>query len=442
MHKLEIARRLGFFFDVLRVSMGKIAALLAFFATNFFIARYLGPEGKGLAAIFTVIPHLLVAIAIFGMDKSANFVLGKRVYGEGQVVAALMWTAVLSLLFGGLIGYFYFALTWTPQHNAMLVWMTIGIALVEIVQRLASGVMLGKEMIGAYSLTRWVPFAIQAIYVAIIAIAATLSVNDVIFGALLGVVLTTIYSFINLGRVMTETPSYNRACHSVMARYGFAVFLGEIVVMGNYKVQIFILQFLGTTEQVGLYAMGQNFSELLWQFSGAISAVILSRSANAADEEAFSRKVGVATRLALYGGLLCAIGIAVVCHFMIPFVFGREFSMSATVVWIMVPGMVLMLAFQILATDLAGRGRPMIGVMLVAPAAALNVALGIALAPEYGVVGATAAASISYFLLGVVSIIVYCRVSGMAMGRFVTMTREDVAFIVRRLPLDRFKRRP
>lgn len=426
-----------FFFDVLSVGSAKIIALVAFFVTNIIIARYLGPEGKGLVSIFTVVPHLVVSLSIFGMDKSANYVLGKRQYLDGQVLSALIVSAIFALIIGVAVPLLYFYSTWSPNYTTTLVALTISVALFEIVQRLSTGIMLGREMIFAYSFTRWVPSAVQMLYVVAIVAIATLGAQDVVFGVVLGTFLSMVYSLMNVFRRIPFAPKFDSGCYRFMLGYGAASMVGEFLVMFNYKVQIFTLQFLGTIEQVGLYALGQNFSELLWQIPGAISAVVLSRSANATSADAFAEKIGVLLRITLYGCAVVAVGLGVFLQIAIPLVFGEAFSESATVVWILLPGVVGMIAFQILVTDLAGRGRPMIGTLIIAPMVAINIGLGALLAPTYGVAGAAAAASLSYLATTVVTIIVYCRVSRLNPGAFILLRRSDIDFLLKRLPLGR-----
>lgn len=433
----NVTETFRFFFDVLSVGSAKIIALLAFFVTNIVIARYLGPEGKGLVTIFTVVPHLVVSLSIIGMDKSANYVLGKRQYPDGQVLAALICGALVALTIGVAAPFLYFYFTWSPNYTTTLVALTIATALFEIVQRLSTGIMLGREMIFTYSFTRWVPSAVQMVYIIAVVMFATLSTEDVVFGVAIGTLLSLIYSLVNVFRRFPFAPTFDFGCYRFMLGYGVASMVGEFLVMFNYKVQIFTLQFLGSIEQVGVYALGQNFSELMWQIPGAISAVVLSRSANAASVEAFTEKIGVLLRISLYGCAAMALGLGVFLQFAIPLVFGDAFRGSATVVWILLPGVVGMIAFQILVTDLAGRGRPLIGALIIAPMVALNIGLGVLLAPAYGIAGAAAAASLSYLVTTAVTIVVYCRVSNMEIASFILLRRSDIDFLLKRLPLGR-----
>ena len=385
----------GFLQDIVSVSMARVIALAAFLVTNILIARYLGPEGKGLAAIFTAVPNLVGVIAALGMDKSSAYMIGKQLHGDDAILSGLTIGAAASTLLAIAISGAYFLASWGEGYTTLAVTLTMGVVVAVTLQRLMNGVMLGRRLVSLFSVTRWLPQALQALVVLATILLATLAVNDVIIGMLAGCVAAVVYSLIALSRRISFRFRFDRACFKLLLTYGVVVAIADFLVFLNYKVQIFALQAVSTVEQVGLFALGQNFGELLWQAPGMMSAVILSRSANAADPVAFSRKIGVLLRLTLLVCSALGIMIGVACVIGIPIVFGPAFAPSSLVYFTLLPGVVAIITFKILASDLVGQGKARVTALIMAPSVALNIGLGLALIPLWGAVGAAVAATIT-----------------------------------------------
>lgn len=432
----------GFLQDIISVSMARVIALAAFLVTNILIARYLGPEGKGLAAIFTAVPNLVGVIAALGMDKSSAYMIGKQLHGEDAILSGLMIGAAASTLCAIALSGAYFLVSWSEGYTALTVMLTMGVVVAATLQRLMNGVMLGRRLVSLFSVTRWLPQALQALVVLATILLATLAVNDIIVGMLVGFAAAVIYSLIALSRRISFSFRFDRACFKLLLSYGVVVSIADFLVFLNYKIQIFVLQAVSTVEQVGLFSLGQNFGELLWQAPGMMSAVILSRSANAADPVAFSHKIGVLLRLSL---LVCAglgIMIGVACLIGIPIVFGPAFAPSSLVYFMLLPGVVAIITFKILASDLVGQGKARMTALIMAPSVALNIGLGLALIPLWGAIGAAMAATVTYLAISVAVVTLYSRKMGQPVRAFLTPRADDLAFLVERAPfLRRLARR-
>lgn len=423
-----------FFFEVASVAAGKISGIAAFLITNIIIARFLGPEGKGLTSIFTVIPHLVVAVAAVGMDKSSAYMIGKRLHAPDAVLtSALIATIPLSLLGAG-VAAGYLALTWHDGYTVTLVALTALITLFSVVQQIMGGVMLGNRMIGVYSHITAMPPLVQAAWLAVLAATAAVAVQDVVVAMLAGWAAAVAYSCLRLGLSLRFRLTPDRACLASMLGYGAVASVGDFLVLLNYKIHIFVLQFTSTVEQVGLFTLGQNFGEMVWLVPSILSSVILSRSANAPDAAEFSAKIGVLLRVSLSFCVLGAAAGGAVCWVAIPLVFGEAFRDSAAVLLVLLPGVVAVVSYRILSFDLVGQGKARLAALVIAPSIVLNVLLGAALAPAYGAMGSAVAASVTYLALSAAIIVLYCRQAGVGVGAFLLPRRSDFAFLMARLP--------
>jgi O-antigen/teichoic acid export membrane protein len=424
----------GFFHDILSVSFARVVAMLSFLITNILIARYLGPEGKGLTAIFTNVPNLVVALAAIGLDKSSAYMIGKKIHSLDAVVSGLVVGSIFAVMLGLAVSGCYFMLSWGEGYTWLNVGLTMGVVVFIILQKLMNGVMLGQRMILLFSVTRWLPQAMQALWIIGAIALASLAVPDVIGGMLFGFAAVVVYSVVVVLRRVKFRFAFDAACLKALLAYGAVASVADFLVFLNYKVQIFVLQAISTVEQVGVFSLGQNFGELLWQAPSMMSAVILSRSASSTDPDEFARKLGVLLRLSLLVCTMIGVVIGAACIIGVPFIFGEAFAASTFVYLTLLPGVVGIVSFKILAVDLVGQGKARVTAMIMAPSILLNVALGLALIPVWGAVGAALAASVTYLCISTATILLYCRERGMRPLDFIRPRRSDFFFLADRVP--------
>ena len=137
--------------------------------------------------------------------------------------------------------------------------------------------------------------------------------------------------------------------------------------------------------------------ELLWYVPQAVSQVLLPHIADSTEAEA-NRMTSAFCRASVATTALLSLTLAGFGSWAIPAPAARHSRQSVPVIWILLPGTVVASIFKVLASDLNGRGQPL-KTVFPATAALLFSALGCWWAlPRYGLKGAAAVTSLSYFL--------------------------------------------
>ncbi len=428
-------KRRRFAVDVLDVGLSRVLALVGTLGTSVIIARVLGPEGNGLIAALTVVPFLVVTFAELGTRQATTFHLGKGTYRADAIVSALVVIFLASTVLGVAICAVYFGATWDESLTLPAVLGAIALLPLALVKNYATGIFLGLERIALFSRLNWLPAATYFVGLAILALAGALSATTAIQAQLVGFAIVAVYAVVQVARHARSRWSFDGRVVVALVRLGLVYATALFLITLNYRANILLLREWSTLEQMGLYVVGANIGQLIWQVPGTMSAVVLSRSANARDDAAFTQKVGVLLRLSVLLGFVAAGGLALVGIVAIPLIYGAAFAPSAAVLAILLPGIVAMVAFKILNVDLAGKGKPWVAMLAVVPALLVNLVLAWFLIPAYGAAGAAVAGTVTYLLTASLYLVLYCRAVDTPLLAFIAPRRSDFAYLMEKLPL-------
>ena len=222
----------------------------------------------------------------------------------------------------------------------------------------------------------------------------------------------------------------NRAYLRSALTFGGLNQFGQVVAFLNTRLDVFLLAALVDVRAVGLYLAAVNISEPLWLGSRAAAPVAFRRAAGATHATQHAYTAAILTRLVLFVTAVLAAGLAILAAPLLSLLFSDEFAAAKTAVWALLPGVVALAASRVLATDLAGSGRPGLNASIGAVAVVLNVVLNILWIPQYGIEGAALASSVSYSLTLVVRVFIHNRLYNVRF-RDVLLPRRSDAVILR-----------
>jgi len=163
---------------------------------------------------------------------------------------------------------------------------------------------------------------------------------------------------------------------------------------------------------VGFYAIAVGLVEKIWLIPHAMSIVLAPKVAAETDEQRRKKFTPLVARTVLWISALGALALFLFGRWIVEFLFSAEFLPAVQPLQILLPGIVAMSIWAVLANDIAGRGRPMLNTYIGGISLVVNVLLNILWIPMYGIEGAALASTVSYSVSLIVQLFVYCRVSG------------------------------
>jgi O-antigen/teichoic acid export membrane protein len=210
---------------------------------------------------------------------------------------------------------------------------------------------------------------------------------------------------------------------------GFLFAFSFAVIQMNFRIDILLLREMSSPQEVGYYSLGVSIAEKLWQLSLAIGIVLMSRTANATDQDAINRTTAKLVRVSLIAGLLASLALVVITPWVVPLIWGAKFQPSVLVIQTIVPGILFISVFRVLSSRLSGIGKPEVSIYVFLPALVLNILLNIWWIPLYGAMGAVMATNASYTLGTIAYIFVYSRIIKMPVSKIFAFQKSDFAFV-------------
>jgi O-antigen/teichoic acid export membrane protein len=192
--------------------------------------------------------------------------------------------------------------------------------------------------------------------------------------------------------------------------YGGRALIGDVLQYFNYRVDVFVVLYLLGSSAVGIYAVSVSIAELIWYVPGAIATVLFPRTA--LDWEQATQFTPRVSRNVLFVTAIISIFVATMSPLLLITVYGEQYISSLMPLWLLLPGVVILGIAKILASDLAGRGRPEFGTFASGVSLIATIVLDFTLIPIMGVSGAALASTVSYTLTSLLILIAYMRISG------------------------------
>ena len=320
---------------------------------------------------------------------------------QGAVAAVGGWI-VLRTAFGTEVSPVQGALAFAAVAAPALLVLAHGHAVLRAAGRLVEAAVL--EVVSAVSTMAVVIVAVATdrLWLACVGAAA---------GTAISALLTIVLLLRVPGRSNAPAPRW-----STLLRYGAAGHVGTVIQNLNYRVDVFVVALFLTTTDVGVYAVAVSLAEGLLLLPNAMGAVVMQR---AALRRTGYRATAVTLRLGLAVAVTGGLGLAAGSRWLVPAVFGDEFSGATSAIVALLPGIVALVVWKTLVNDLAGRGHP--GIKSISAGVALIATLsgGLLLIPPFGIVGAAAASSAAYTAAATVAARRYHSVIGRSLRELV-----------------------
>jgi len=212
-------------------------------------------------------------------------------------------------------------------------------------------------------------------------------------------------------------------------RFGGQSQLTNLLLLANYRLDVFMISILVNTAGVGLYTVASSQTEGLWIIANSVAIVFLT-DITAGDEANSARLTPVVCRNTLLVTAVVAAGGALIAGIWIPIVFGSDYVDSVLPYLLLLPGTAALSGSKILSAYVFSRGRPIINAWIAAATLVATVPTDVALISLFGVPGAAAGTTLGYFLSLALTAVAYRALSGGSIRDALVPRRDDLALYV------------
>ena len=323
--------RLGFLGHVNFVFLTYVANAALALVAAVLVARALGPEGRGIYALFLLSASITQAILSLGIGVSAVYYLAKRTYSLPRIVANSQHIALASALVSVLL----VILAWpilgeTLLDNGAPYWMFALAVPLFLNYNVLTAILQGESRFTAMNAVILAqPLVLVSLLVAGLAVGEVGTTAALAFwcGATFA---ATLLALVLLGRKALRLDELLRVDWTSLrdqVRFGVQGQVGNFIQLLNYRLDQYIVLLFVSAAGVGIYAVSVTLSQSIWLAANAIAVVLLPRL-TATDEADAARTTPVVCRNTLLLSAVGALGLAAVSPWLVEGLFGAEFEDS------------------------------------------------------------------------------------------------------------------
>lgn len=383
--------------------VGQVALAVAGLMNFLLLARLLGPSTYGLVAGALALVLTVGPIAALGADKLATRDVARDRSAAASALTHAMMTVIAGSLVTGLA-------IWVLQPF-ILPQVTRGLLMALVVaEALANGIMvctagtrfaLGQARAGGAAMV-----AIAAAKIAAVVAFAVGGTGDPLWWATVyaGCVLTAALGSVALTFRQVGRPRSGGYRLVRQVREGLPYSLNITATVAQNDIDKTLLVRFGYDNDAGLYSVAYRLATLAWLPVLAVLQASLPRFFTVGQAEGLSATAALARRLMrplfVYGVFAAVVLIAIAP--LIPVLVGEEYRGSVIMLMLLAPLALLKVAQYVPSDALTGSGHQPTRTACIVTSMGLNLGLGIAFIPRYGVAAALVAtflAEVTYVLL-------------------------------------------
>ena len=383
-------------------------------AISIITSRGLGPEGKGIFALASLIVSFLMLPSGLGLNQATTYFTGNKKYSPKDILSS---SVVLSLIIStvaivaGLIIIFFFKDSLFPVNYAF---------------DLVSQVLMGLQRVQAYNILKLIPSVLYLLFLAIPFFFFSLSVGiaistNVLAQAIIGIALFIVARRASQGFSFSLNMRYVKDALS----YGFQVYLANIFYLARPQVNALLLNYYLNPRAVGFYVTALGLSEVMQWFSRSTSTVLFPHIAAETDKEKRKLFTPIVCRNVMLITFLAAIALIFFGKWLIILLYSGKFLEALAPFQILLIGTVPIAGWLILNTDIFAQGKPMVNTYIFASSVAANVVLDILWIPRFGLLGAAWALTTSYILIFILTLTAYTKISQNTLSDVVFFKHSD-----------------
>lgn len=414
------------------VSITLAAQISIFFIgliSSVIIARTLGPEGKGIFAIATLVPKMLFMFGNLGLSSAIIYFIGKKKYSL-QDVSSSIFTLAIILGFGlcllTILLLNCFSFTFLKGVPFLLIGMSVFILPFNLLISFYNSSLLAKEKIKLYNFIQILPNAIFLTFFLLLLLFSKKTILNAVISQLLASISICLILVFLLRKLtkMKINISVNRKFIKDSLKFGGKAYLANLMTFFTYRLDIFLVNFFLSPIQVGYYSLAVGLAEFLWYIPNATSTILFPRITSLKSEEArkFTPKV---MRHILFIIIIAALCLFSFSKFIIKIMYGKLFFPSLIPLWLLLPGVIMLSIGKITSSDLLGRGKPIYATIISAVTLLVTIVLDLWLIPRFGIAGAAIASTIAYSLSATIGLICYLKVSNNRLSEMIIIKRQD-----------------
>jgi CelD/BcsL family acetyltransferase involved in cellulose biosynthesis/O-antigen/teichoic acid export membrane protein len=398
---------------------------IGYFAAVLLLAHWFATSDRAFIAFSTLSVLMLARMARLGMPEATSVYSASEPHTRRSLLGNQLSFMLVSASAAGSI--FAGALALSGSHpagiNTTTLYIIAGGTLVYSIYESLAGFLVGSGRSKVFALTY--PIEGWGWTAAIIAVheTSTLDPQRAVVGWLAAISVGASIRIVAAIRIAgVGAPSTGEIRRLVT--FGFPAWIGGLATFLSYRLDQVLMGFISTREQLGLYAVAVNGSEVLLYVAMA-TAIALTPTIAQTDTSAIRERALSACRMVTLLTVACSVVGLVTGPFLLPIVFGQHNAGAVQPFMVLAASAVGWTTSVVLSSALLGAKASRLSALGSIAALLVGVALDIALIPPYGALGAAIATAAGFAAAGATSAYAFHHRFGGSARAFLP-GREDV----------------
>lgn len=414
----------------------QFAPLVIGMISSIIIARWLGPGGKGIVNTLGTFTGFVATIAFLGLPTAVVYYSASRTFSYKEIAGNFIF---FLLIFSLPLSFISLSIAPFLKSNIL---KDIPLPLI-IVALLLIPLKGFQALLDSFlmALQRFPQLFFQGVGISFLNVALLALFLIVLKLGVLGAMLATwlliptsiailLYFLKDILKREYFKPVFQKDLLKSLLSYGIKCFLSNILWLVNLRFDVFVVNYFLAPSAVGLYMTGVAYTELLRMFPSAVSGVLFPRVSISSGEEASKFTAIIVSILTLFL-IPAAILSYLFAPIIIPFLFGKAFIPSVSVVGYLLPGVITWALGSQLGSYLLGKGFPEAGIWASLGGVIATIALDFTLIPVWGIKGASIASSTAYTVVFCIRLYYFHSLAReLPIWRIFLPTRQDIKILV------------
>lgn len=332
---------------ILSQGLGVVAGVLT--------ARMLGPDDRGHLALILLVPMILGFLGDFGVDRAATFFAAQKEADEGRLATSLF---ILWLIQSPFVFIVSTVVTWylvhrqTPDVELKQCLLAACIAPLSIMSRYGQNQLQGQLRMGRFAAVRVLQPLTYSLFIASLILASLLSVNAILTVRILSeasIVALSWFFVLRQGKDFIVDIGFLKS----LVKYGIKGITTKISPTDTLQVDQWLVGLLLGSKDLAFYVVALSVlgpSRLVPLAFGSLIFPLAAKNR--------WQQVRLLSQIGAFGGVILACGMTVSMGFVLPLLFGREYSPAIDPARILAFASAALAIRELGVSALYGQGQP------------------------------------------------------------------------------------
>lgn len=395
-------------FRILGLFLGYIFTLM--------ITRWYGAHTMGLYTLSITVLNIFVIIGVFGFDYSLvkfvadfnvnnKFDLIKKIYYQSLTISIPLGLLLSLILF---FNASFFAKTIFKNEELIIFFQIVSLGILPLILlKINSAMFRGLKKIKVFSFFELVFIFLLSVIFLSIFYYFNFKNEVVIFTQIIAIYVAMIISYVFLKKLFVKEKIYNRLDYKKLLNTSYPMLLTSSFGLLMSWTDVIMLGIMKSEVEVGIYSVVLKLATLTNITLIAINSIAapkFSELYSQNDMKNLKKLVQNSTKIMFYSTLPIIL-ILIIFPNLILSMFGEEFVVATTALWILIFGQFINVISGSVGNLLKMTGNEKIFQYIIFVSLVINIILNYYLISEMGINGAAIATSISLVFWNVLSII-------------------------------------